>query len=78
MCGPHFAASLPPESTVCFGELGDLSCDSGKPRSVTTDHLCKPCFDAKVKRSAAACPRVPPPRSKKQKVGGEPSTSSRG
>jgi hypothetical protein len=77
LCGRHFAASLPHESTVCFGELGDLSCDSGKPRSATTDHLCKPCFDAKVKRIAAACPRVPHPR-KKQKVGGEPSTSSRG
>jgi hypothetical protein len=77
LCESHFDATQPAKS--CRGISGDFKCDSGAPASRRRDHLCKPCFQAKVAQVAAATPLLRrPPRKKQKHDRGEPSTSNSG
>jgi hypothetical protein len=60
LCGHHHALSLPASSTLCAGEYGDGSCESGQPRKPSKGNLCKPCFDAMTARMIAECQAARP------------------
>jgi hypothetical protein len=66
LCGHHHGLTLPASSTLCAGQDGEFSCDSGQPRKPSTGNLCKTCFDAMTTRMAAERPARPPKRQRRE------------
>jgi hypothetical protein len=60
LCGHHHGLTLPASKTLCAGEDGEFSCESGLPRKPSTGNLCKTCFDAVTTRMIAGCPPARP------------------
>ena len=66
LCNHHYGLSLPASSTLCAGEDGDFSCESGQPRKQSTGNLCKTCFAAMTGRMAVQGPPARPPKRRRR------------
>jgi hypothetical protein len=60
LCAHHHGLTLPASETLCAGENGEFSCESGLPRKPSTGNLCKKCFDAMTTQMAAERTARPP------------------